>query len=66
MPSEELEVIKNRVSYFKIFFLQRRLKLINVAKQEIIENFEKSFDELGLEDGAQLMLGNLKPLSKEI
>jgi hypothetical protein len=61
---EQLEVIKARVPFFKTFYLQRRLKLIEELKKRVLEEFDKTIEELGLEDGAKLILGEVKSLSE--
>ena len=43
--------------------MQRRLKLIELSKQRVLEEFDKTIEELGLEDGTKLMLGEVKSLS---
>ena len=57
-------MVKARVPFFKTFYMQRRLKIIEPLKERVLEEFDKTFEELGLEDGAKLILGEVKSLSE--
>lgn len=57
-------MVKARVPFFKTFYLQRRLKLIEPLKGTLLEEFDKTFEELRLDDGAKLILGEVKSLSE--
>jgi hypothetical protein len=51
-PSEEIDVLKSKIHFFKQFVNQRKLQLVEKATDKVISDYQKTFKDFELKDGA--------------
>lgn len=54
-PTDPLDVLRHRVPFFKTFLL-RRYQVVHKETGKVISDFNHSFEELGLKNGATVVL----------